>query len=178
MKLIEIIAKLTTFRINSYEFKERARKSSKDFTRKRKMGFEDLMYFMILSLKSSTATALRRFFIGMSINIFMTQQSLSEARTKVSVSAFVELFELTADAMTEHCTYKWHGYRIYAIDGTKVQLPTDKKLSEYFGALGKDKTAPTAQGSILYDVRPDRSIPRNPSPRKSKFQHNQKALLR
>ena len=149
------MAKRTSGRINSHEFKERAKKNSKDFTRKRKMGFEELMFFMILSLKSSTATALRRFFIGMSINIFMTQQSLSEARTKVNVSAFVELFELTADAMTEHCTYKWHGYRIYAIDGTKVQLPTDKKLREYFGALGKDKTAPTAQGSILYDVLND-----------------------
>jgi hypothetical protein len=39
-----------------------------------------------------------------------------------------------------------------AIDGSKIALPTDKKLREHFGALGKNKTAPTAQGSILYDV--------------------------
>ena len=155
MKLVEILANLTQSEIENSAFKGKAKKRPEDFTRMRTMGFEELMLYMILSLKTSTAAALRRFFIGMSMNVFMTQQSLSEARAKVNVSAFVRLFELTADAMTQHCDNKWHGYRVYAIDGTKVQLPTDKKLGAYFGALGKDKTAPTAQGSILYDVLND-----------------------
>ena len=155
MKMIEIIANLTKSRIFSPKFKDRVRKNPTDFTRKRIMGFEELILYMLLSFKSSTAASLRRFFIGMSMNLFMTQQSLSEARTKVHVSAFVELFELTVEAMTEECTNTWHNYRIYAVDGTKIQLPADEKLAQYFGALGKEKTAPTAQGSILLDVTND-----------------------
>jgi hypothetical protein len=57
--------------------------------------------------------------------------------------------------MLEHTTNTWHGYRILAIDGSKISLPADKKLLAYFGGLGKNKTAPTAQGSILYDVLND-----------------------
>ena len=36
-----------------------------------------------------------------------------------------------------------------------MRLPADKKLAGHFGALGKDKTAPTAQASALYDVLND-----------------------
>ena len=85
----------------------------------------------------------------------MKQQSLSEARKKITVWAFVELFKLTAETMTEQCVNKWHNYRVYAIDGSKIALPADKALGGYFGVLGKDGSAPTAQGSVLYDVLND-----------------------
>jgi hypothetical protein len=85
----------------------------------------------------------------------MKQQSLSEARKKVKVWAFVELFKLTVETMTDHCLNKWHNYRVYAIDGSKIALPADKELREYYGSLGKEGSAPTAQGSILYDVLND-----------------------
>lgn len=156
MKLIERIANLTSQLIGVTNFKDTARKKPEYFTRNRKMPFEDLILFMIFSLKGSTSTALRRFFGGFGKNtITMTQQSLSEARSKINVWAFVHLFELSAKVMTEHCFEKWHGYRVYAIDGSRIALPPDEKLSKYFGALGKDKTAPTALGSILYDVPND-----------------------
>ena len=155
MKLIRVQAKKTGQKVYNTDFKNEAKKREQDFTRNRKMKFEDLMLYMLLSLKNSTATALRRFFVGMSMNVFMTQQSLSEARTKVNVWAFEELFSDTAETMIDYCHKRWHGYRILAIDGTKIQLPTDKKLSAHYGALGKDKTAPTAQASILYDVLND-----------------------
>jgi len=155
MKLIRVQAKKTGQKVYNEDFKSEAKKREQDFTRNRKMKFEDLMLYMLLSLKNSTATALRRFFVGMGTNVFMTQQSLSEARTKVNVWAFEELFSDTAETMIEYCHNRWHGYRILAIDGTKIQLPTDKKLSAYYGALGKGKTAPTAQASILYDVLND-----------------------
>ena len=65
------------------------------------------------------------------------------------------LFKLTAETMTEQCVNKWHNYRVYAIDGSKIALPADKALGEYYGVLGKDGSAPTAQGSVLYDVLND-----------------------
>jgi hypothetical protein len=46
----------------------------------------------------------------------------------------------------------WHGYRVSAIDGSKIQLPSDPKLRDIFGAAGRNETAVTAQSSCLYDV--------------------------
>jgi hypothetical protein len=119
------------------------------------MPFEDLILYMLQSLKGSTQSALRRFFTQLAKPVTMKQQSLSEARQKLTVWAFWDLFMLTAKAMTEYCTKKWHNYRVYAIDGSKITLPTDLGHGEYFGVLGKDGTAPTAQDSVLYDVLND-----------------------
>jgi hypothetical protein len=137
-------------------FKEKARKKATYFIRNRKMPFEELIIFMLLSLKFSTASALRRFFTDIGKKtVTMTQQSLSEAREKLNVWAFAHLFKITVDKMTESYTNKWHGYRVYAIDGSKIALPAEKELREHYGALGKDGSAPTAQGSVLYNVLND-----------------------
>jgi hypothetical protein len=50
---------------------------------------------------------------------------------------------------------RWKGWRIYAIDGSKLALPNDKPLGDYFGMMGADGKSPTAQGSILYDILND-----------------------
>ena len=155
MKLSELIAALTRKLIFSEEYKNSVRKSPQDFTRKRKMMFEELILYMLISLKRSTQSALRRFFTDIGKIVLMKQQSLSEARAKIAVTAFVRLFKLTADAMIEHCANKWHNYRVYAIDGVKIALPADPKLLEYYGGTGKTKSSPTAQGSALYDVLND-----------------------
>jgi len=156
MKLSELLSAKITEVINGQAFKENARKNPKDFTRCRTMPFNMLIMHMITTLKSSSASALRRFFISVGI-IFgtMAQQSYSEARQKVKVEAFVELLEESAKVMLENTNNTWHGYCVFAIDGTKIKLPTDKKLLAYYGGLGKEKNVPTAQASILYDVLND-----------------------
>jgi hypothetical protein len=155
MNLSQQLGELLHNKIYGAKFKDSARKRTEDFTRKRGMSFEELMLYMLTSLKCSTASALRRFFATIGISLCIAQQSLSEARQKVKVDAFIELFETTVSPMLEHGTNTWHGYRVMAIDGSKISLPTDKKLLAYYGGLGKDRTAPTAQASILYDVLND-----------------------
>ena len=155
MKLSQLLGHRIRRLIYGETFKNDARKCTKDFTRDRKMPFEMLIIHMLTSLKSSTASALRRFFISIGMTVVMAQQSYSEARQKVKVLAFVQLFNESAYVMTENTYKKWHGYRVYAIDGSKMALPSDKKLLKYYGGLGKDKDAPTAQASILYDVLND-----------------------
>ena len=153
--LATIIAGLTHGLVYSRDFKNSAKKKEADFTRTRKMGFEEVVLFMLTSMKSSTQSSLRRFFANIGKKVFMTQQSFSEARTKINVSAFVALFKLTVGAMTEHLHEKWNGYLIYAVDGSKIALPSDKCLLEHFGTAGRGGTSPTAQASILYDVLND-----------------------
>jgi hypothetical protein len=46
-------------------------------------------------------------------------------------------------------------YRLLAIDGSKINLPNDPQLREYFGTIGAGNNSPCAQGSILYDIEND-----------------------
>jgi len=56
----------------------------------------------------------------------MTQQSFSESRQNLKVSAFIELFVMTVKLAYEGFYETWHGYRVMAIDGSKpVQTPCD-----------------------------------------------------
>ena len=117
------------------------------------MPFNKLMLFMLNMIKSSTQACLDRFFdlIGVE-DVHMTQQSFSEARQKIKWEAFRHLFKVIVDEIYTGYTSTWHGYRVSAIDGSKLQLPDDKALREYFGTTGKGHTAVTAQASALYDV--------------------------
>jgi hypothetical protein len=65
------------------------------------------------------------------------------------------LFKAVAGVLAERCIETWHGFLVYAIDGSKIALPTDLKLLLHFGAVGRGATSPTAQGSVLYDVLND-----------------------
>jgi hypothetical protein len=154
MKLMTI-SNMTTKRILCPYFKDRARKRKEDFTRKNKMPFERLIRFILQPRKCSTNTALRRFFKELKINMTMKQQSLSDARKKLKPEALREIFMISAEVMVKDGLKRWHGYRVFAIDGTTVQLPTDAALGKYFGTMGKNGSAPTARTSILYDILND-----------------------
>ena len=153
------LTKAITYRIRKVifdsSFKKAAKKKKTDFTRNRKMPFEEVMLFMLQSNKCSTQRALRRFFASIGKPVFMKQQSFSEARAKITVEAFVILFKETVDVMMANCHKKWHDFRVYAIDGSKIALPSDKKLLKHYGGHGRNAASPTAQGSILYDVMND-----------------------
>lgn len=155
MKLSKKILKLIHAIIHSEEFKEFARKLPKHFTRKRKMPFEDVVTFMLFHSKGSIPTSLRRFFEERGSTIKMTQQTLCEARNKLTVKAFSHLFTASMEEIIKTRNEKWNGYRIFAIDGTKLALPDDKKLLEHFGGTGRNATSPTAQASAMFDILND-----------------------
>jgi len=153
---LRTIAKKLREKIFSQEFLNSARKRKQYFTRKRKMPFPILVIFMLNMIRSSIQTCLNSFFkdIGLT-DVHMTQQSFSEARQKIRWQAFRELFLDNVDNIYS-CYYdRWQGYRLLAIDGTKIALPDDEVLKRNFGALGANKTAVTAQSSALYDVLND-----------------------
>jgi hypothetical protein len=85
----------------------------------------------------------------------MSQQAFSEARKKLRWQAFRELFETTVEEMYRGTIKRWREYRLLAIDGSKINLPNDPRLREYFGTSGAGNSSPCAQGSILYDIEND-----------------------
>jgi len=149
------IVALTNGLINSTEFKKRSREKEHYFTRKRKMNFEDLMLYMLNSYNCSTQCGLRRFFPLIRKKLSMKQQSFSEARKKIKVSAFIETFNLSVDVLSKSCKSTWHGFLVFAIDGTKIALSQDKVLLKHYGGTGANASSPTAQGSIMYDILND-----------------------
>jgi hypothetical protein len=118
------------------------------------MPFVEMMAFMLNLIRTSTQVALDRFFelLDSANPKRMSQQSFSEARQKLRPEACRELLELTVNYVYGCDMDTWHGYYVFAIDGSKVQLPDGGNLGDVFGAAGRGATAPTAQASLLYDV--------------------------
>lgn len=138
--------------INSKEFLEKTRENPVDFTRNRKMPFPKLIQFMLTRTKGSTQNALEKFFDKLGEDTFMTQQAFSDARIKIKVSAFTNLFYMTAGLAYEGHYDTYRGYRVLAIDGSKIALPDIDLLGRLYGTMGSDSSSPTAQASICYDV--------------------------
>lgn len=146
---------LTNVLLKNPEFKKRSRTKATYFTRKRKMPFDELMLYMLNSYNCSTQCGLRRFFSTLRKKLSMKQQSFSTARKKIKVSAFIEVFKLSVDVLSQSCKSTWHGFLVFAIDGTKIALPQDEVLLDHYGGTGANASSPTAQGSILYDILND-----------------------
>jgi hypothetical protein len=149
---LEKYAEKTKSSINSKEYLEASKEAAEDFTRSRKMPFSKLIQFMLTRTKGSTQNALEKFFDKLGEDVFMTQQAFSEARNKLKVSAFSELFYMTAGLAYEGYYDTYRGYRLLAIDGSKIALPDIELLGRIYGAMGADSSSPTAQASICYDV--------------------------
>jgi hypothetical protein len=119
------------------------------------MPFKKPVYFLLSMIKESSQNALERYFLKTGEVIRMSQQAFSEARKKIKWEALRELFEASVEAMCGGEIKRWEGYRLLAIDGSKINLPNDPELREYFGTIGAGNSSACAQGSMLYDIEND-----------------------
>lgn len=131
------------------------RVSEKDFTRKRKLPFVSLVLFMINIIKQTLQKELTNFLKhikGNKTNI--TKSAFSQSRIKLKPEAFIELNNcLIEEFYTDNIIKEWNEFRLVAIDGSKLILPThSKELMEKFGALSNGMIIPQAQISSCYDV--------------------------
>ena len=122
------------------------------------MGFKNLVYFIISMINESSQNALERYFTKTGKDGYISQQVFSLARQKIRWEAFQELLDVTVTVPYREYKEemeKWNGLQISATDGSKLSLPNDEPLREYFGTSGTGNTSPTAQGSLLYDILND-----------------------
>jgi hypothetical protein len=140
--------------INSGKFLNLARFREDDFTRIRKLPFTFIIPLMLTLMKSSTDLELTKFFLdNFTPETTYTQQSFSEARHKIRWEAFQYLNQSVVNDFYKHGYQTWNGFRIFSVDGSKIQLPNgDPSLVEIFGTMGRGGTSPTAQASLLFDV--------------------------
>lgn len=157
MKTYDKIKKISQL-IKSKEFLNSYRISSKYFTRKRKISFVQLIYF-ILNKKGLT--------LNMEIDNFketigddidnITESAICQQRQKINAEAFKELNrEYIKDSYQNiDEVKKLKGYLVFAIDGSDIELPNIEEMKKKFGQSGGKKnqrTSARAKCSCLYDV--------------------------
>ena len=141
--------------IYSKQFLESNRKSDKDFTRKRKLTFPKIILFMLNSIKKSLQKELTEFFLNFSNEKNITNSAYSQSRMKLNYTAFIELNDgIIKEFYTDNIFDLWNGFRLLAIDGSRLQLPLSLELIEDFGFAENQGAVPVpmAQASYCYDL--------------------------
>jgi hypothetical protein len=154
MKAFEIVCKKINHLISEPSFKERFRSRPQDFTRKRSLPF-DLIIFSILDLaKKSLQITLNDLFTGLNVNA-VSKQAFSLSRHKITWTAFKELHEEVVDSFYGSSSYKllWGKYLLIAMDGSAITLSNSPQLIEYFGKVTNQfSVCSMGRISLLYDV--------------------------
>jgi hypothetical protein len=147
--------------INDDDFRSRHRTDDRYFTRCRKLTFVIVILLLLRKSMKSIQCAVNELFMALGIES-VTAAAFSQARKRIRHTAFIELNERAVVKVLyrdgDYLCYK--GFRVLAIDGSKIRLPETEEINKEFGQIvytnGRNdeiKGCHTyAQGSVLYDV--------------------------
>ena len=160
---MNICAKLINFLKNiifSPDFSHRHRNSNQDFIRSRKLPFPSLLIFLLNLIKGSLQDELDNFFKVINHQSIATREisksAFSQARKKLKHTAFIELNHSLIDFFYRHFAVPdWCGFRLLAVDGSTLKIPTLPELINHFGRLSQRVIEDycLARVSQLFDVQ-------------------------
>ena len=156
-----IVRSITSF-LDSPDCLE-AHRSPNHFIRKRKLSLKQVVMYLLYSSKASMFQNLSNILDDLGADTFpsVTKQAVSKARGGIRPSLFQELFNISVDIFYKNIGKRktWHGMHVFAIDGTKLQLPCSKsntlEFSDLFNTRNPKQRFSMALGSIIYDVLED-----------------------
>lgn len=133
--MLKKFIEFTKLIVNTTEFMEKSRKNKKVFIRNRKVSFAMNILLIFACLKRSIQTGIDQFIIDMDTGFnTYSKQAFSKRRQCILPEAFQELYRLSTEFFYKEAGYKtYSGYRILAVDGSKVNLPCNKELMEIYG---------------------------------------------
>lgn len=142
--------------LNAHRFPHR-------FVRKRMLSMYHVVMFLLYSTRQAMHQNISRVIDLKSIEFpEVSKQAVSKARQGIMPSLFKELFDLTVDAFSNSSLpgKLWHGReKVYAIDGSRIQLPNSKSNFESYGEMfsrdNPDRRWSLALASVIYDVNND-----------------------
>jgi len=152
-KILKAI-KLTTGIISNITYLCDVRLRPTYFTKEGKMGFVNLISFILSNKKKSLQIELDNFFKALpGEESSITKQSFSEARQKISPRAFTILFKAVIKQFYEDDFKTYRGFRLSAIDGSTLELQNTEALRMTYG-YAENTTAKVARARVsgLYDV--------------------------
>ena len=131
------------------------RNPEKDFTRNRKISFQDILLFFLCKEGGNLTTELFRYFRlvsdSASVSAFIQQ------RDKILPEAFITLFHLFTQKACPQKFYK--GLRLLAADGSDIQIPTDSNdTASYFPGPAGQEPYNLLHLNALYDLNADTYI--------------------
>jgi Transposase DDE domain len=139
------------------------RNSKTDFTRNRKQPFGQMLLFMFNLVKKSLVIEIDNFvqFLNSKTDSAeiknFTKSAFVQKRMKINPEVFKHLSEVIVENtyVENNATIKlFEGFRLLAVDGSKVTLPYTEDLKKEFGESKNNTNTSVVQGrtSILYDV--------------------------
>ncbi|MBK1720360.1 IS4 family transposase, partial [Thiocystis violacea] len=139
----------------SPEWIERFRRSEKAFTRTRDLPFHRLVTFLLNLRKGRTEQELEGFFATLEeqplASATPTVSAVCKARQRLSAESFPALNRQAIDTFRAGWAAPlWHGFRLFAVDGTTRRLPNSAALESYFGTQPSGPVL--ARASMLYDL--------------------------
>lgn len=146
--------------MSDIDFIAEHRNNPADFTRKSHLSFQNLVLFLLNQVKGSLQQELDTFFQQLNDTDLpyrvVHKSAFSEARKKLKSTVFRALNRRLIQQAEEDNTLKtWKGFRLYAIDGSRIRLPDLPDVIAHFGTLGNDNkehACPMALASGCYDV--------------------------
>ena len=138
------------------------RMSDKDFTRNRKQPFYTTLLFMLNLLRKSLTIEIDGFVRHLNERLSsgrqaFTSSAFTQSRKKIDPEVFNHLSEVIIEnfyTVENDSINRLNGFRILAVDGSKITLPFTKELKKSYG-LTKNQSGVEvvqARASVLYDV--------------------------
>nr|WP_246849126.1 IS4 family transposase [Aquimarina sp. U1-2] len=143
----------------SESLKNEFRVSKTCFTRIRKQQFSYILLFMMNLLRKSLSLEIENFwsFLKFSPSKKFTKSAFVQARMKIKPEVFKHLSQtLVSEFYTDNdvAIKKWKGFRLLAVDGSRITLPITEELKGLYGETKNQSTTSIVQArcSMLYDM--------------------------
>jgi len=149
--------------LNDDSFKNDHRTASKFFSRKFKLDFVTVVLLILQKSIKPLQLVLNEFFKKLDNGVLVTKSAFTQARRHLKATAFITLNKKAVlDVLYSDDNYeKAWGFRLLAIDGSKIHLPNTPYIVQEFGTIrfettvGKDKKITGEHGyalaSVMYD---------------------------
>lgn len=141
--------------INSISLLNIGRLTDKAFTRKRKLGFINIIGILLNSIKRTLQTEINRYYeyVLKDEDITVTKQAFSKARQNLNPEVFRVLSDSAVKIFYSNDEFDLiNNYRVLAVDGTSIELPNLEQLREEFGDVGNSSKTVRAYASAMFDV--------------------------
>ena len=147
MEAIIEIAEAIKELVNDRAFQERHKAEAKSFSRKKKLDFRAVFFFVVSMVKQSLEFDVERFFGAIGVDVWPS--AITQRRAQLKWTAFEEVLENVAERVPRNRTLK--GYNVVAFDGLHGELPRQPELIEEYGLVG-GSSYPQFQAVAAFDV--------------------------
>jgi len=146
--------------LNDDSFKNEHRTASNFFSRKFKLDFVTVIWLILQNRIKPMQLVLNEFFKKWDNGVLVTKSAFTQARSHLKASVFARLNQKAVlDVLYSDDNYeKAWGFRLLAIDGSKIHLPNTPEIIEKYGTIKFETTVEKIIGehgyalaSVMYD---------------------------